>query len=765
MPTYFATDTKVHLCVSDLTKSTTAHPEQRKSTSATAKAEAADTSLKGGRRLHEDTVACCEDRGRLHFLGKHKDMPFFLVHVGADLFKPHFNSKDLGGSSGAASSTPPDRNTCGVSTGSFSTLTSLASTPTGSEPDRIENERQGSSAKRTTSATTKDATDNTSSKRSRAGNSIATDSRFPIPSCGPSVPAANAMSPTVPLSLMNLHHATVVHPIELIPQALTLVISLTDKSFLRSFVAPHIAQDVKLDVFFNGEFACSKYVAARYRIEKSKTSELTQQISGIRVHRLLEHAWVILPPGQNPDGSLRGLKRTKSASVGSKERWDQIAAALRKEADELGFDEHDCRPPVGDYLASLAGLEMPDAVTQMQRPGGLKFGVVDVVLSVGRGKKYDSSSYYLTNPERLHNDDFTIRTGAAGDTSHGLPTSLPSSSLDSLPAHNSTNPFALPSAPPVRRGSSVGGAGLPRTDPSPETLPRRQDLSLRKARALRNGTAPVSSTSNLSDPMSSSPPWVGKLFPPISSLPSQDFDSTMTSSVLTKSKSSLRQKMTPDTQQPSALSYQPFSSSEDGHHRRGQMRVSQGTAGGFLQPHFRNPFSTTTSQTVSESFSLGLSQRVPRSTPATSATLCTSQQGPPSHQLSMGPPKTPVLPATREFSSALTSTGLRSGSSPGTGRYAHGLSVSDDSGTSPKRRRIRRDSILSTDQRGSEGQKTVAGFFDEAWRRGVSRRGVLTRRGSLADVSGRHGEHPANEGSKWARVDRSSHASKRTDRI
>jgi len=93
--------------------------------------------------------------------------------------------------------------------------------------------------------------------------------------------------------------------------------------------------------------------------------------------------------------------------LSTEERWKQVAEALAAEADQRGFNKYGDRSPSGAYLASLAEMEMPGKVDKMQKRGGPKLGVVDVVITYGKGMKFGPETDYLMKPARFTDSQFT----------------------------------------------------------------------------------------------------------------------------------------------------------------------------------------------------------------------------------------------------------------------------------------------------------------------------------------------------------------------
>ena len=133
------------------------------------------------------------------------------------------------------------------------------------------------------------------------------------------------------------------------------------------------------------------------------------RFTGRRIGRLLEKPFIIVPSGQNPNGSLRQNQRGEEAYAGAQQRWDDLASALTAEADRIGRDEKGERLVLGEYLESLAQLSMPKQVENMQKAGGPKFGVLDVAITWGNGsKKGPNTPYeYVIEPTTIRSQNLT----------------------------------------------------------------------------------------------------------------------------------------------------------------------------------------------------------------------------------------------------------------------------------------------------------------------------------------------------------------------
>ncbi|KAF2493910.1 hypothetical protein BU16DRAFT_528101 [Lophium mytilinum] len=357
MPRYRCVNANVQLCATSLVASTTPRPTTRKGPESNRFADNAEKVLREGRILAETKVGVPldngEDGGLVHFLGKYGNMPFLMVHAGAGLFKD------------------------GLSQEIHATRAS---------------ERRSSNGVKMVSASP--ASRDGDSKGEKAKDGLQ-DDVDPVSITTRSKPSINSVP-------------TASSDADLAPQALCLQVYLSPDTFLLDPMASakETNRDIKIDVFFNGVFANSGFIPGRDRyIYNRGTSAL---FSGERFHLLMERPWIIVPPGQEADGSLRGtIKKSKALScITAEERWNQIGAALLAEADILGYDKRGDRPPSGNFLESLANMKMPGAVDAMQKPAGPKFGVIDVIISVGQGNKHSHTAPYIKEPTRPKDDNF-----------------------------------------------------------------------------------------------------------------------------------------------------------------------------------------------------------------------------------------------------------------------------------------------------------------------------------------------------------------------
>jgi len=191
------------------------------------------------------------------------------------------------------------------------------------------------------------------------------------------------------------------------PKALVLHVILTDKTFYES-IAGGSPQHIKIDVLFNGQL--SSCVLVHQNDVRAGAKSLHQIFAGNRVDFMAERPWVIYPLEKRANAMPRGTKETISVQG----RWDEISRALMEESNARGVKADGERPPSAQYLEELANMNMPDAVLGMQKPGGRTFGVVDVIVTVGIGKKTTSGVGYAKTPMRLVDEQYPFEVDEEG---------------------------------------------------------------------------------------------------------------------------------------------------------------------------------------------------------------------------------------------------------------------------------------------------------------------------------------------------------------
>jgi hypothetical protein len=194
------------------------------------------------------------------------------------------------------------------------------------------------------------------------------------------------------------------------PKALALHVKLSDKTYVSGLYNQKTS--LKVDVFFNGTLSACLFIPIHDIRSGAKSNH--QVFAGTRIDFLAERPWVILSPEVAADGSVRQNNTTATVE----QRWRHLCQALQTEARERGTDEEGNRPPTAEFLDALATMQMPEQVRSMQKPGGKTFGIIDVVVTAGEGRKLTSGVGYLKAPKRMIDESYLFVPGADGNTVH-----------------------------------------------------------------------------------------------------------------------------------------------------------------------------------------------------------------------------------------------------------------------------------------------------------------------------------------------------------
>ena len=421
MPTFYAQKTTVQLSVADLGRATNPNPRTQQSLAASESIRNVAQEFARGSKdgTLTETPLYTEDGSHVRFLGKHGNMPFFMVHAGHNFFDVATKEK---------------RNR---------------------RPARMPLAERGSAS--TAADLDEDA----------IGTKTSKDGKRPqFCSYLTYVPAYNFGN----ASLASVEPNPKYKP-PLVPHALCLTVFLSNSSFVRTkdvVTTRTEMNDVKIDVYFNGALCGSHYVPRRYSGEAYTMTEHIVRFTGRRIGRLIEKPWIIVPSGQNPDGGLREARRCKVAYIGAQQRWNDISDGLLAEADKIGRDDRGTRPVLGEYLQSIAELSMPKEVEDMQRAGGPKFGLLDVVVIWGKGNKYGPDAPYIIEPTPIRIEGFTS-IDLDGSMDHPLAQSItktsestctvPQSRSEALAEAKSIDDYSAPS-PALMSNNTINPTAL-----------------------------------------------------------------------------------------------------------------------------------------------------------------------------------------------------------------------------------------------------------------------------------------------------------------
>jgi hypothetical protein len=166
-------------------------------------------------------------------------------------------------------------------------------------------------------------------------------------------------------------------------QALCLTIEASKKSLHPPDRGPTGAggRDLKIEIFYNGDLAAVAFL--HHRVPHNNKL----RFHGTRVHRQVEKPWV----SEHSDVQLGG----------STERWAAINALLGDEAKLRGANQCGKTPPSADFLATLSQMELP---SPFQDNAGI--GIIDMIITVGTGRKFGPETAYLMAPTRLIDEEY-----------------------------------------------------------------------------------------------------------------------------------------------------------------------------------------------------------------------------------------------------------------------------------------------------------------------------------------------------------------------
>ena len=192
-------------------------------------------------------------------------------------------------------------------------------------------------------------------------------------------------------------------------KALCLHVILSNLTYLSSSVEGQ-PQSLKVEVFFNGMIVQSVLMIPRDVRAGVKPNH--QIFAGTRIAQLAERPWVVSPSSKNAGDATDGSSWTS----GAEDRWWEISATLLAAAENRGVNLKGEKAPSATYLEQLARMDMPVDIESFQRPGGKKFGVIDVIVTAGSGGKAGGNARYLHEPLPLRDDNYRVG-GSVRETS------------------------------------------------------------------------------------------------------------------------------------------------------------------------------------------------------------------------------------------------------------------------------------------------------------------------------------------------------------
>ncbi|KXT03034.1 hypothetical protein AC578_657 [Pseudocercospora eumusae] len=259
-----------------------------------------------------------------------------------------------------------------------------------------------------------------------------------LTSLGPS-PAASPANPQQFLGHSHAHPAPSIESVSLpafypaFPgkQALRLAVQTLPKAhiYVGEEKPKAIDIDLKIEVFLNGDLANSEFINTR---RVSMTNE--KSFHGTRVDTQVEKPWVYdasahpptaTAPANPPDTPGTWPNAEEGGKVNS--RWQQISASLTNEAAARGDT------PTATYLNALAAVPIPQRLE-----GDGQLGVIDVLVSSGKGYKYAPNRGYINRPTRM--DSKKSKTGKPAVANEGNVAQMPPRKKSKLD-HAAVQPF------------------------------------------------------------------------------------------------------------------------------------------------------------------------------------------------------------------------------------------------------------------------------------------------------------------------------------
>lgn len=172
------------------------------------------------------------------------------------------------------------------------------------------------------------------------------------------------------------------------------------------------------------------------------------ELAGKRIARLAEKAW-LLERRPHPGNSATEIAQDPDVAANTR-RWNEVNRALHAEAAKRPYNKDNIRSPSGDFLTSLASYAVPESVANIQSSSTQSFGILDVVISIGEGRKLSTAYGYLKSPQTLKDPEyqFALRPRALSPVSGFAP----------LPVPQPSDGYVYPSQ---RYGAVNGGDPVP----------------------------------------------------------------------------------------------------------------------------------------------------------------------------------------------------------------------------------------------------------------------------------------------------------------
>lgn len=178
-----------------------------------------------------------------------------------------------------------------------------------------------------------------------------------------------------------------------VADALVLAVDFDSKAFNHSM-------DIKVEVYYNGVLCGSTFITRKHA-KRAKATSYPLIFAGHRLHCGTERPWLLLRSDQPL--TTNGASATDKQVEKARERWNAIGTELRTEATSRGVNTYGEPSPTSEYLQSLASLPFQGPATTSST-----MGIIDVVISLGHGKRFGASKGYIYKPVRMADHRFSI---------------------------------------------------------------------------------------------------------------------------------------------------------------------------------------------------------------------------------------------------------------------------------------------------------------------------------------------------------------------
>ncbi|KJX94593.1 hypothetical protein TI39_contig4173g00015 [Zymoseptoria brevis] len=343
MPTYSACGVTATLSLADLETSVTKTIDTRPG-ALNRDGKRIEQVFAAGKPLRERPIGSDgSETGVMQFIGEDENLPCFVVEA-SERSRPRVTREETRESSALSAFVPPNLRKEGSSMNlTDSPLTSLAATPS-----------------------------------TEARSIMPAASRCGTPSNSVPLLAAHDNRESSETFASNRIEGLPLHQLSA-PQALVLEVQTCRKSFPQKMNRKRGDMrfpDMKIELFFNGQLADSHFI----NYQRSGTDH-KHKFSGTRIHKQIAKPWI-----------YKALEQRGSSELTATQRWSGISALLTDHVKTRGVD----LSPTAQYLSALSSLALPDRMKDCAN-----LGVLDVIITTGKGSKQGPSHGYLTGPRAM----------------------------------------------------------------------------------------------------------------------------------------------------------------------------------------------------------------------------------------------------------------------------------------------------------------------------------------------------------------------------